>query len=35
MGTFSTVANEGEEQRRSRCVLLGRPGTGIAFELLH
>jgi hypothetical protein len=35
MGTFSTVASEGEEQRRSRCVLLGRPGTGIAFELLH
>ena len=26
MGTFSTVANEGEEQRRPRCVLLGRPG---------
>jgi hypothetical protein len=32
MGTFSTAANEGEEQRCSRCVLLGRPGTGIAFE---
>lgn len=32
IGTFSTAANEGEEQRRSRCVLLGRPGTGIALE---
>lgn len=29
---FSTAANEGEEQRRSRCVPLGRPGIGIAFE---